>query len=1106
MDLSIGAGLGLFGSIINNCEKNKKNVKDNTIKNIEPLNKPLYLTNFDSDIVNTGWSTLYNKMDNYYYDSIKPDTKIVNNIWRIQNDNINQIKNNQINNLLNKDINMIKNINYNNIETMKNINQDFDSNESDSVFSDNFSLPKYIPPKNNRKNINDNISKSSDGYSSGSSYDSDESNVNVRVLNTQNKFLEDVISNLSGKSSGLDRSIGNCNNSEKDPDSFSRQYDQLEFNHQGIPGTMQSSKPILNIFNDKNRYGDKLDFSPQSNFNPKLDGRYGVTSDMTHNNMEPFFKSKTYGYNPEFEKEQTNYSVRKIELFSGSDQALQFKHKAEVKALFSPETNKVDSVTGVPNFSDFFESRIIPSDKRQGEKPFQPVMVTPGLNLGYNEIGNNGFHDLYRVLPKNVDQLRTVDNPKVSYQPPVVQGQKGDRRGAIGDFIQKGPDRFYEQDPSSFMPQVGDFIAPAIYGKHLKTQTNRSLNPDNPHLNPAKSDVDFSTPEYLQGQFKKTFKRTFDHDGPRNVQYDTRGQIINQDTYLAKETQRQDTNWGDKWIGTGGNKHQDYLANYENFTPNATQRETIPELDKTNLVGNFISVPLANYANFVPETTLREIMLNDNGKKNLTNVSNSVKSYLFNAVNAIPDETLRSILTEKVILTNVKENSERGYLFNNDNAIQDPNMRNLSENNLILGALSNKEQGYLFNNINAIPDATLRNLVNTLYQRGGFGFQGDHQEQYAFNYENSTPQTNMRNLTQDQKYLVGTSGNHREQYAFNYENSTPQTNMRNMTQDQKYIIGTQGNHKNEYVFNYENGTPQTNMRNLTQDQKYLVGTSGNHREQYVFNYENSTPQTNMRNLTQDQKYIIGAKGNHQEQYVFNYENGTPEMNLRNLSQDQKYIIGAKGNHQEQYAFNYENGSPDATLRNLSTNQKNIIGTKGNMVQQTGFDYENGVPDTTLRELSANQKNIIGTSGNKFEQYNFNFENGVPDATLREFSGPQKNLIGSKGNFSRQIGFNYDDIPDITMRNLSENTKNIVGTVGDGTQSRSRLDVYNALLNTEKEVIAQGRDPVPVKENRGPTTQFTEYVFCDDSYVPQQLYSGYKPLSVVKNDLYSFSEY
>ena len=830
-----------------------------------------------------------------------------------------------------------------------------------------------------------------------------------------------------------------------------------------MPGTKQ----ILNIFNDK------IHFNPQSNFNPKSDGRYGVTSDMTHDNMQPFFKSRTYGFNPEFDKEQTNYAVRKVELFTGSDQNLQFKHKTDVPNLFSPEMGKIESVTGVPNFSDFFESRIIPSDKRQSEKPFQPVRVTPGLNLGYNEIGNTGYQDLYRALPKTVDQLRTVDNPKVSYQPPVIVGQKGDRRGAIGNFIQKGPDRFYEQLPESFMPQVGDFIAPAIYGKHLKTVTNRTINPDNSHLNPAGSTVDYSTPEYLQGQYRKSFKKTFDYDGPRNVQENTRGQIINQDTFVPTDTQRQSTNWGDKIItGTKGNMNGDYLANYENFTPQTTLRETMPELDKTNVKGNFISVPLTNYMNFVPETTLREIMLEDNGRKNLTNVSNSIKSYLFNAVNSVPDETLRSILTQKVILTNVKENSERGYLFNNTNAIQDPNMRNLSEDNLILGVLSNKEQGYLFNNLNSIPDPTLRELVNTMYQRGGLGFQGNHQEQYAYNYTNAIPQTNLRNLTQDQKYIVGTQGNHMENYAFNYENSTPQTNLRNLTQDQKYIVGTQGNHMETYAFNYENSTPQTNLRNLTQDQKYIVGTQVNHMETYAFNYDNSTPQTTLRNLTQDQKYIVGTQGN----------------------------------HTETYAFNYENSTPNTTLRELTANQKNLIGSKGNSQKQFSFNYENGTPNTTLRELTANQKNIIGTQGNKFEQYNFNYENGTPDATLRVFSGPQKNLIGSKGNSTAMTNFNYKNgIPDATLRVFSGPQKNITGTQGDGTQSRSRLDADNAYLNTSKEVVAEGRDPVPVKENRGPTTQFTEYVFCDDSYYPKQIYGGTRSLSAVENELYTFSQ-
>jgi hypothetical protein len=946
MDLSIAAGLAMFGSLINN----KDDISNDNIPNYLNTINSTYKDNYDCNIMNNANKILYNKISNLYIDSQKDNNMLVNNIWRIQNDNDTINNNKNTNNLINNDINEIKNINYNNIETMKNINHDLNSNDSDSIFSDNFSLPNHIPDNKKKiPNLNDNITNNCSNNSDISYYDSDnDSNINLKVLNTQNKFLEDIKSNISDQSS--------------DDDTYEKQFDGLKFNHNGIPNTMFNDRQTLNIFNDKIR------FSSQSDFNPKDDGRYGVSSDMTHNNMQPFFKSNTYGYNPMFNKEQTNYAVRKVELFTGSDQNPQFKHKSEVKQLFSPVTNKVDSVTGTPVFTDFYESRYIPSDKRQGERPFQPVMVTPGLNLGYNETGNNGLQDLYRVLPKNVDQLRVVNNPKVSYKPPVIPGQKGDRRGAIGQFVQKGPDRFFYNSPDSYLPQVGDFIAPAIYGKHLKTQTNRSLAPDNIHLNPAKSDVDFNTPEYLQGEYKKTFKRTFDYDGPRNILQDYKGQIINQDTYVPHETQRQDTNWGDKWIGIGGNKQQDYLVNHENYVPETTQRQTMPQLPNTNVDGNFKSVPLTNYLNLIPETTLRQIISEDDGRKNLTNISNSIKGYLFNSINAIKDETLRSLLTEKIILTNVKENSERGYLFNNENAVTNPNLRNLSENNLILGVLSNKEQGYLFNNIDSIPDINLRNMINTLYESGGMGFKG----------------------------------------------------------------------------NYE--------------------------EQYTFNYENSVPNINLRNITQDQKYIVGAKGNHQEQYSFNYENSVPDINLRNMTQDQKYIVGAKGNHQEQYSFNYENSTPQ----------------------------------TTMREYTGPQQNITGTIGNKLEQYNFNYENGTPDSTMRVFTGPQKNIVGTKGNSTNQIGFNYDDIPNPTLRNLSEVTKNVVGMVGNGTQSRSQLDAYNQYLNNEKEVVAQGRDPVPVKDNRGPVTHFTQYVFCDDNIQPQQVYSNTRPLTNIPNDLYSFS--
>ena len=63
-----------------------------------------------------------------------------------------------------------------------------------------------------------------------------------------------------------------------------------------MPDTIQNGKQMLNMFNDK------MTNIPQSNFNPKSNGRYNVVDDMTHANMLPSFSSKTYGYNPMKEK------------------------------------------------------------------------------------------------------------------------------------------------------------------------------------------------------------------------------------------------------------------------------------------------------------------------------------------------------------------------------------------------------------------------------------------------------------------------------------------------------------------------------------------------------------------------------------------------------------------------------------------------------------------------------------------------------------------------------------------------------------------------------------------------------------------------------------
>ena len=1000
---------------------------------------------------------------------------------------------------------------------------DLDYSDDDSVFSDNYEYNNYINPNNSgnnkRKNkqkqadrhrarminkINNNDSYiSEDGTNSydnstyeNSSYET-EPNINMKVLNTQEQFMDDIATSLSGEFEKEQQTDYSCNEQSE----LDRQFDQLRFDHKGLPGTIPQDRKLLKPFNER------MKVISESEFDPEDDGRYGVTGDMSHNNMVPFFKSATYGYNPSRDQQMGNYSTRQIELFTGSDQDPNFKHKKELEReqMFPNEVNKTVPVTGMPNFSDYFESRYIPSQTRNGEKPVQPIRDTPGLNLGYNQVGAG--NDLYRALPKNVDQLRTINNPKVSYEQPIIPGQKGEKRRVMGKQVQQGPDRFYYNSPDSMLPQVGEFEAPAMYGKYIIDPTNREMNGGNDYVGPAASQVQKSTPEYLQGQFKNPFKKTYQHAGPRNVTNDTRGQIVNQESWTPNETLRQTVNAGDKYLGPAGqNKTQNYLFNNENAITDPTNREMTEDTQITNLKGNHTSVPLVNFFNYIPDTTKKQILLEDNGRKSLTNVSNSIKGYLFNSINAIPDETLRSILTEKVILANTKGNSERSYLFNMDNNITDPNMRNMSEDNLILTNLSNHEKSYLFNYINNIPDTNLRNIINTLYSSGGLNFKGNHDKSYLVNYDNAIPETTLRELTENIVNLTNVSGPMEKGYLLNYVNAIPDDTMKQLTEHNLFLGSMTPIQMKGYLINYINSIPDTTMRELTEHNTELTNVKGSQMKDYMFNYENGIPEQTLRNLIENIQYLGNFKGNHDNGYLINYINSIPDTTLRELTENTTNLTNINPLKMKGYLINYVNSIPDQTKREMTENQKNIVGTKGNRVKSQNFNYENGIPDPTNRNMTENQKNIVGTKGNQVKSQNFNYENGIPDPTNRNQTENQKNITGIGSTFyTQEYMFNYENgIPDPTNRNMTENKKNITGQKGQGTQNRSRLDYNNAILNVEKEVIAQGRSPTVVKDNRGPTSLFTQYTFNDDNISDRNTYAGTIQEGSIQNELYSFT--
>ena len=181
-----------------------------------------------------------------------------------------------------------------------------------------------------------------------------------------------------------------------------------------------------------------------------LTGNYLNSDQFKHNNMVPFnggkVKGRTYDMN-------INESVLDNMIGSGS----QTIKKIEQAPLFKPEQN-VQWTYGMPNQSDFYQSRVNPAMKNNNVKPFDSVMVGPGLDHGYGINGSNGYNSGMEArdkwLPKTVDQLRVDTNPKLEYE--LINHE-----GPANSFIKTAPTtqmlgRVEKQRPDTYFINTQD--------------------------------------------------------------------------------------------------------------------------------------------------------------------------------------------------------------------------------------------------------------------------------------------------------------------------------------------------------------------------------------------------------------------------------------------------------------------------------------------------------------------------------------------------------------------------------------------------------------------------------------------------------------------------
>ena len=245
---------------------------------------------------------------------------------------------------------------------------------------------------------------------------------------------------------------------------------------------------------------------PQKNFKSQL---AGVTiENFKHSNMQPFFKgNKTHSVD-----KFINSNI--LEKYQGSN--TNYQKKKEQKSFFAT-TKNLSYIDGSPSITlnENYTNRFNDSRFKSMELPFEQHRVGPGIASGYTGKPTGGYNQSNQreyLMPKNVDQLRASNKPKITYESRVVSGLKSDSRGLFSKMAKNKVDTFYKNNPDRYLKNGSSHI------KGSKMRNNFYMKPVNKNHNEHYGGVGtfVSKPEKKQA-VKKSTKNNYMNDTIRNA-------------------------------------------------------------------------------------------------------------------------------------------------------------------------------------------------------------------------------------------------------------------------------------------------------------------------------------------------------------------------------------------------------------------------------------------------------------------------------------------------------------------------------------------------------------------------------------------------------------
>jgi hypothetical protein len=294
---------------------------------------------------------------------------------------------------------------------------------------------------------------------------------------------------------------------------------QLNDNVQNYPNPNKETDKYFNqnFYMTKENAGVQVGSEPPEVYS--LTGNYMQSSQFKHNNMVPFNGGKVKG---QFYKPDTAQSVLDNMAGTGS----QTIKKIEQAPLFKPQADMQWS-NGAPNMSDFYQSRVVAGIRNNNVKPFESEYVGPGLNQGYNGDGSGGFNSgmesREQWMPKNVDELRVLTNPKQEYTLDNLQGPALapiTNVGVLGKMEKNRPDTFFMNTQDRWFTTVGEEKGNRLVAEEVLQYQNRN-DTSNYYAGAASSAL--KTSGYVPGSVQEPKRAVLNVKGVMNSHAPGRG-------------------------------------------------------------------------------------------------------------------------------------------------------------------------------------------------------------------------------------------------------------------------------------------------------------------------------------------------------------------------------------------------------------------------------------------------------------------------------------------------------------------------------------------------------------------------------------------------------